>query len=242
MAASTLSKSFKRTVKIASYEDASLSIKDHCGIIGIRTTKRINDLGFLIYQGLLALQHRGQSSAGITVVNKKNMKTISDLGFVKDIFDKNTLAALKGKFGIGHVRYPTAGTDLAVGIQPFGLLTKQFKLSIAFNGTISNFEEVRNFLMEEGFRFSHDTDTEVIGKLLDYALELHDGDLLKACRVLYDKLAGAFSILFATNRGEMVALRDPLGFKPLVYGKSKEEKEHTERNNLEFYKNKKMEN
>jgi len=199
-----------------------LSVKDHCGIIGIRTTKRINDLGFLIYQGLLALQHRGQSSAGITVVNKKNMKTISDLGFVKDIFDKNTLAALKGKFGIGHVRYPTAGTDLAVGIQPFGLLTKQFKLSIAFNGTISNFEEVRNFLMEEGFRFSHDTDTEVIGKLLDYALELHDGDLLKACRVLYDKLTGAFSILFATNRGEMVALRDPFGFKPLVYGKSKE--------------------
>ena len=68
---------------------------------------------------MLALQHRGQSSAGITVINKKNMKTISDVGFVKDIFDKNTLAALKGKFGIGHVRYPTAGVDLTIGIQPF---------------------------------------------------------------------------------------------------------------------------
>ena len=68
-----------------------MAIKDHCGVIGIRTTKRIHDLGFLLYQGMLALQHRGQSSAGITVVNKHNMKTIADLGFVKDIFDKTLL-------------------------------------------------------------------------------------------------------------------------------------------------------
>ena len=199
-----------------------MSIKDHCGIIGIKTTNKIHDLGFLLYQGLLALQHRGQSSAGITVINKKNMKTISDLGFVKDIFDKNTLAALKGKYGIGHVRYPTAGSDLSIGVQPFVFQTRQIKLAIAFNGTVSNFEEVRDFLMEEGFRFSHDTDTEVIGKLLDYALEINNGNKIKACKVLFEKLDGAYTILFATNNGEIVALRDPLGFKPLVYGKSKD--------------------
>ncbi|MHA1221247.1 MAG: amidophosphoribosyltransferase, partial [Candidatus Heimdallarchaeota archaeon] len=195
-----------------------MAIKDHCGVIGIRTTKRIHDLGFLLYQGMLALQHRGQSSAGITVVNKQNMKTIADLGFVKDIFDKNTLAALKGKIGLGHVRYPTAGVDLSIGIQPFGLQTKNRKLAIAFNGTISNYEEVRDYLMEEGFRFSHDTDTEVIGKLLDLALEENNGDMFKACKVFYEKLDGAYSILIATDRGELVALRDPLGFKPLCYG------------------------
>jgi len=199
-----------------------LAIKDHCGIIGIRTSKRIHDLGFLIYQGLLALQHRGQSSAGITVINKKNMKTISDVGFVKDIFDKNTLAALKGKFGIGHVRYPTAGSDLMIGIQPFILQTRQHKIAIAFNGTIANFEAIRDFLMNEGYRFSHDTDTEVIGKLIDFSLEGNNGDMLKACKILYEKLDGAYSLLIATNRGEIVALRDPLGFKPLCYGKSPE--------------------
>ncbi len=199
-----------------------MSIKDHCGIIGIRTTKRIHDLGFLIYQGLLTLQHRGQSSAGITVVNKQNMKTISDLGYVQDIFDKNTLAALKGKDGIGHVRYPTAGSDLTVGVQPFVLQTKTYKIAIAFNGTVSNYEEVRNYLMTQGFRFSHDTDTEVIGKLLDLALEENNNDMLKACEVLIKKLDGAYSILITTDKGEMVAMRDPLGFKPLCYGKSKE--------------------
>jgi amidophosphoribosyltransferase len=199
-----------------------LAIKDHCGIIGIRTSKRIHDLGFLIYQGLLALQHRGQSSAGITVINKRNMKTISDLGFVKDIFNKTTLAALKGKFGIGHVRYPTAGSDLSIGIQPFILQTRQHKIAIAFNGTISNFEDIRDYLMEQGYRFSHDTDTEVIGKLIDFALEENNGDMIKSCKVLYEKLDGAYSILIATNRGEIVALRDPLGFKPLCYGKSSE--------------------
>ncbi len=199
-----------------------MAIKDHCGIIGIRTSKRIHDLGFLIYQGLLALQHRGQSSAGITVINKKNMKTISDVGFVKDIFDKNTLAALKGKFGIGHVRYPTAGSDLMIGIQPFILQTRQHKIAIAFNGTIANFEAIRDFLMNEGYRFSHDTDTEVIGKLIDFSLEGNNGDMLKACKILYEKLDGAYSLLIATNRGEIVALRDPLGFKPLCYGKSPE--------------------
>lgn len=205
-----------------SNEDACLSIKDHCGIIGIRTTKRIHDLGFLLYQGMLALQHRGQSSAGITVINKKNMKTISDVGYVKDIFDKNTLAALKGKFGIGHVRYPTAGTDLTVGIQPFVLQTRQLKIAIAFNGTIANFDEVRNFLMDQGFRFSHDTDTEVIGKLIDYALEEENGDMTKACKKLVGYLDGAYSILIATNKGEIIAFRDTLGFKPLCYGKTKE--------------------
>ncbi|NHK31804.1 MAG: amidophosphoribosyltransferase [Asgard group archaeon] len=197
-------------------------MREHCGIIGIRTSKRIHDLGFLIYQGLLALQHRGQSSAGITVINKRNMKTISDLGFVKDIFDKNTLAGLKGKFGIGHVRYPTAGSDLAIGIQPFVLQTRQNKIAIAFNGTIANFEGVRDYLMEQGYRFSHDTDTEVIGKLIDFALEENDGDMIKACKVLYEKLDGAYSILIGTNRGEIIALRDPHGFKPLCYGRSVE--------------------
>ena len=199
-----------------------MSIKDHCGIIGIRTTKRIHDMGFLLYQGMLALQHRGQSSAGITVINKKNMKTISDIGFVKDIFDKYTLASLKGKFGIGHVRYPTAGVDLTIGIQPFILQTRQLKIAIAFNGTIANFEEVRDFLMDQGFRFSHDTDTEVIGKLLDYALEEENGDITKACKKIISYLDGAYSILFATNKGEIIALRDPLGFKPLCYGKTKD--------------------
>ncbi|NHJ48352.1 MAG: amidophosphoribosyltransferase [Asgard group archaeon] len=203
-----------------SIEDKYLSIRDHCGIIGIRTTKRIHDLGFLIYQGLLALQHRGQSSAGITVINKKNVKTISDLGFVKDIFDKNTLASLKGKFGIGHVRYPTAGSDLTIGIQPFILQSKNHKVAIAFNGTISNFEDVRDFLMEQGFRFSHDTDTEVIGKLFDFAMDEHNGDITKACKILYEKLDGAYSILIGTSRNEIIALRDPHGFKPLCYGKS----------------------
>ncbi|MFW9923917.1 MAG: amidophosphoribosyltransferase, partial [Candidatus Thorarchaeota archaeon] len=101
-----------------------MSIRDHCGVIGIRTTKRTKELGFLIYQGLLALQHRGQSSAGITVITDKNMKTVSDLGFVNDIFDKTVLASLVGKIGIGHVRYPTAGSDLSIGVQPFVMQTR----------------------------------------------------------------------------------------------------------------------
>jgi len=203
-------------------EDCLSKPKESCGIIGIRTTKRIHDLGFLIYQGLLALQHRGQSSAGITVINKKNMKTVSDLGFVNDIFDKTILASLKGKFGIGHVRYPTAGSDLTIGIQPFVMQTRTIKMAISFNGTISNFESVKEYLMQQGYRFSHDTDTEVIGKLLDFGLEEEKGDMVKACKKLVEQLDGAYSILIATNRGEIVALRDPLGFKPLCYGKTRE--------------------
>ncbi|MEA2069668.1 MAG: amidophosphoribosyltransferase [Asgard group archaeon] len=199
-----------------------MPLKEHCGVIGIRTHKRRDDLGFLIYQGLLTLQHRGQSSAGITVVQDNKMKTISDLGYVRDIFDKPILSSLMGTFGLGHVRYPTAGQELSEGIQPYMITTKNFKLAIAFNGTISNYEQVRDYLMDQGYRFSHDTDTEVIGKLLDLGLEKGNGNLEKACQLLFDHLDGAFSIIFLTSKGEMVALRDPYGVKPLCYGKTNE--------------------
>jgi amidophosphoribosyltransferase len=198
-----------------------MPIKDHCGVIGIRTSNRTNELGFLLYQGMLALQHRGQSSAGITVLNDETLRTISDVGFVKDIYDENTLHSLNGTFGIGHVRYPTAGSELTEGIQPFVLTTKKMRFAIAFNGTIANYEEVRDYLMQEGYRFSHDTDTEVLGKLFDLGLEEGKGNIEHACKKLVEYLDGAYSIIILTSTGELAALRDPLGFKPLCYGKTK---------------------
>ncbi|MFW9921872.1 MAG: amidophosphoribosyltransferase, partial [Candidatus Thorarchaeota archaeon] len=121
-----------------------------------------------------------------------------------------------------HVRYPTAGSDLSIGVQPFVMQTRTMKMAISFNGTIANFDAVKDFLMGKGYRFSHDTDTEVIGKLLDYALEIENGDMTKACKILINELDGAYSLLIATNRNEIIALRDPLGFKPLCYGKTKD--------------------
>lgn len=198
-----------------------MSLQEHCGIIGIFTKTRTRELGFLLYQGLLTLQHRGQSSAGITVINDQKMKSRAKLGYVKDVFSRNDLTALKGKVGIGHVRYPTAGSsDLTEGIQPFIIKSRRLRLTLAFNGTIANFEEVRNLLIDEGYRFITDTDTEVIGKLINLGFHEGKGDIEAVCRKLLETMAGAYSLLFATSQGELVALRDPQGFKPLCYGRT----------------------
>ncbi|MFX1374670.1 MAG: amidophosphoribosyltransferase [Promethearchaeota archaeon] len=202
-------------------------VKDQCAIFGVIS----DDLGFsvskLLYQGLIALQHRGQESTGISILKTGgNMITYKKSGLVSKVLESKILSQYWGNVGIGHNRYATTGatgyksTDY---MQPFHFKNNDIEFSMAFNGTIANFDDVKKKMDEMGRVFITDTDTEVIAQLIgSIAVGSEDWPevLTLACRLL----DGSYSLILMTSEGDIYAIRDPLGFKPLCIGEIKNSK------------------
>jgi len=201
--------------------------REHCAIFGVTC----NDIGYsiskLLYQGLIALQHRGQESSGISVLKTGGtINTYKKSGLVSQVLESKILSQYWGNVGIGHNRYATTG---AIGykstdyMQPFHFKNNQIEFSMAFNGTISNFAEIRKKMDDMGRVFITDTDTEVMAQLIgSIALGTEDWpEILKMTSKLLD---GSYSLLLMTSEGDIYAMRDPLGFKPLCIGELKSEK------------------
>lgn len=93
-------------------------MKEECGVLGIYCPEKASDIPFLSYLGLLALQHRGQESAGICINQEGNFIIHKGLGLVENVFSQEKLAGLAGEMAIGHVRYSTTGSTLAANVQP----------------------------------------------------------------------------------------------------------------------------
>ncbi len=179
---------------------------------------------------LLDLQNRGQLSAGMTSYDPKHnllLKTHKDVGTVDRVFrlfssqkHRNLVRKYEGTVAIGHVRYATSGAEDRNFAQPFerihGRKWKWF--SIGFNGNLANFEELKAALVERGYHISYNTDTEVMMHHINKELS---GEL-RSFKEIFASLAksfdGAFNIVFLNARGELIAMRDPLGIKPLCYG------------------------
>ena len=176
-----------------------------------------------IYYSLYALQHRGQESAGIAISHNGETQSIKGMGIVPWVFKRDDLLSIDGSVGIGHVRYSTSGGSDVENAQPLTISFKGGTIAIAHNGNLVNSEELRLELGQLGHAFISDSDTEVIARLL--VKELMRNDLVESIRRLMRRIVGSYSFVMLINE-TLVAVRDPLGFKPLCLGKAESEGGH----------------
>lgn len=184
------------------------------GVVGIYSKKR-NDVSNILYYGLYALQHRGQESAGISVNNNGFIDHFKEVGLVHEAFPKETLKRLRGNIGIGHVRYATRGEATSKNAQPLVVGYKKGALALAHDGTVVNFESLKEELEDSGAIFQSDLDTEVIANLI---AKHHKDCLEHAIIKTLEKIVGTYGIVIM-NSEMLIAARDPHGIKPLSIGK-----------------------
>jgi len=187
---------------------------DQCGVFGVFGSPEASHLTYL---GLHALQHRGQESAGIAVVDDGRLTVHRELGLVRDVFSAHVLNRLSGDRAIGHVRYSTAGETHVKNAQPLAVDYALGSLAIAHNGNFTNYEELRDELESQGSIFQSTNDSEVLVHLVARAPETTAVDRIASA---LQRLRGAYSLMFLTN-SELIAVRDPYGFRPLSIGKLK---------------------
>jgi amidophosphoribosyltransferase len=186
-----------------------------CGIFGIFNHPEASNLTYL---GLYALQHRGQESAGIVSSDGKCLHHYRQMGLVSEIFTQDALKKLTGKSAIGHVRYSTAGSSELKNAQPFVVDYAKGGMAIAHNGNLTNAALIRSELESSGSIFQSNMDTEVIIHLTARSKEK---TFIERTIHALRQVEGAYSLLFLTEK-EMVAVRDPYGFRPLVLGQLKD--------------------
>jgi amidophosphoribosyltransferase len=187
--------------------------RESCGLFGIHDH---SDAAKLTYFGLYALQHRGQESAGIAVVEDNTMRQHKGMGLVADVFNMPQLEQLKGRSAIGHVRYSTTGSSILSNAQPLMVQHRQRTYAVAHNGNLVNAHTLRNELEEAGSIFQTTMDSEVFLHL--FVKNLGKG-FEQALVESATRIKGAFSFVMLTNRGELVGIKDPHGFRPLCLGK-----------------------
>lgn len=168
----------------------------------------------LSYYGLFALQHRGQESAGIVTATGPNTPFVTHkgMGLVSQVFSPQDLENLKGTRAIGHVRYSTTGSSNIKNAQPMVVDCARGQIAIGHNGNLVNAGVLREELEQQGSIFQTTVDSEIILHLL--ARPSESGNVLSALR----RVHGAFSLVLMTER-EVIGVRDPHGFRPLMLGK-----------------------
>ncbi len=192
-----------------------------CGVIGIiGNTEAFRDL----YQGLLAIQHRGQDAAGIITYDGR-FHTKKGNGLVRDIFSAENAERLRGTVGVGHTRYPTIGGGSGEDAQPFHV-NSPFGIILAHNGNVVNYRELKVELFDKYQRLlDSDCDAEIILNLFAQALEsrrkkaVTPEDVFAAVKSVYAKARGSYSVVAYIAEQGLVGFRDPYGIKPLAFGK-----------------------
>src|SRR5690606_6511060 len=185
-----------------------------CGVFGIYGHAEAANLTYL---GLHALQHRGQESAGIATSDGQQLSLHRGMGQVIDVFQPRQLKKLVGTHAIGHVRYSTAGGSFLKNAQPLAVDYRHGQIAIAHNGNLTNAGILREQLEETGSIFQSAGDTEVIVHLMAASPQRTTEDRLADA---LSRVEGAFSLMCLTET-RVVAVRDPLGFRPLSRGRMK---------------------
>ena len=185
-----------------------------CGIVGYVGNK---DAKKILLEGLLKLEYRGYDSAGFAVENNNNIDCLKCKGRVKNLVDDKNISEFTGNLGIAHTRWATHGEPSTRNSHPH--LDNEGKIAVVHNGIIENYVELKNFLLDKGYVFLSDTDTEVIPNLIDYYYKLNNyEDFLHAVKRATDDLIGSYAleILSTYNLGEIIITRKD---SPLVIGK-----------------------
>jgi len=185
---------------------------DECGVVGIFDNPEAANLAYL---GLYSLQHRGQESAGIVASREGKLHLEVGMGKVAEVFNDDRLERLHGHMALGHNRYSTAGDSTLHNAQPCLINYSEGSLALAHNGNLVNAQSIRQELVSKGAIFQSTNDSEVIVHLMAQAKNESFAD--RAATAL-KQVKGAFSLLLMTEN-EMIAARDPNGFRPLCLGK-----------------------
>jgi len=187
--------------------------KEECGIFGVFNHPEAANLTYL---GLYALQHRGQESCGIVSSDGMYLHAHKSMGLVADVFeDQGIFNTLPGKSAIGHVRYSTTGSSVTKNVQPIMVDYSRGSIAIAHNGNIVNAQLIKDELEAWGSIFQTTMDTEIIVHLLAMSKA---SSLLDRITEALVRVEGAYCLLFLSET-QMVAVRDPNGFRPLCLGK-----------------------
>lgn len=193
-----------------------------CGIVGIVGFTPVNQS---IYDALTVLQHRGQDAAGIVTIDGNNrFKLCKANGLVRDVFDAAHMRYLQGHIGIGHVRYPTAGTASISEAQPF-YVNSPYGITLAHNGNLTNASQLRDKIFQEGKRhINTDSDSEILINILAIELakfstyRLEAEDIFSAIAAFHKIISGAYACVAMMIGHGVIAFRDPNGIRPLVLG------------------------
>jgi amidophosphoribosyltransferase len=197
-----------------------------CGIVGIVGKTPVNQY---LYDGLTVLQHRGQDAAGIVTIHNNTFRLRKGNGLVKDVFHTRHMLRMQGNVGIGHVRYPTAGTSSSSEAQPF-YANSPYGISLAHNGNLTNADELKVWLNTEARRHVNTTsDSEILLNIFGHELQqsnevvLTPDDVFTAIANVHKRVRGAYATVALIIGYGMVAFRDPNGIRPLVFGKRETE-------------------
>ncbi len=197
-----------------------------CAITGIFTER--NNVCLSLYNALTVLQHRGQDAAGMaTCKDDGSLVLHKDNGLVRDVFTDQKMMNLEGQYGLGHTRYPTAGSSSNSEAQPF-YVNSPFGLVLVHNGNLVNSEELSAQLREQDLRhLNTSSDSEVLLNVFAHALhhratnKLNISDIFAAVDEVHDRVNGAYAAIIMILGYGILAFRDPDGIRPLVYGQKK---------------------
>lgn len=194
-------------------DSSSRSLGEKCGIFGVYSPDLV--AARLTYFGLFSLQHRGQEGSGIVSTDGEAFYEHKNTGLVSQVYDESDIEALHGTCCIGHNRYSTSQGNSLEHIQPFVYQTDL--LALAHNGNLPSVKTLVNFLTSKGVKCTGKSDSWLMGEAIAYYLK-EGKSLKKALELAYPLFTGAFSLLVMTKNA-VAALRDPLGIRPLCYGR-----------------------
>ena len=202
-----------------------------CGIVGIVSDTAVNQR---LYDALTVLQHRGQDAAGIVTEDAGRFYLRKSNGLVRDVFRSSHMQRLSGTTGIGHVRYPTAGSSSTSESQPF-YVNSPYGIVLAHNGNLTNSAELNSALYRSDLRHVNTTsDSEVLLNVFAHELQLQGklqpeaDDIFNAVAAVHRRCRGAYAAVSMISGYGMVAFRDPYGIRPLVIGERTSEAGNTE--------------
>lgn len=196
-----------------------------CGILGIVARSAVNQL---LYDGLLLLQHRGQDAAGIVTSARKTFHMQKSYGMVRDVFRTRNMRSLPGNVGIGHCRYPTAGSAFnSAEAQPF-YVNSPFGIVLGHNGNLTNSEQLKRDLFRDDLRHVNtNSDSEVLLNVLAHELQagakgfrLDPDAIFAAVGGVHRRVRGAYAVVVSIAGVGLLAFRDPYGIRPLVVGQA----------------------
>lgn len=192
-------------------------VHEECGIVGVHSD-RDADAVSKVYQGLLALQHRGQESAGIAFLDSDDNEIyrMGGMGKVQDVFDVDELRDISAHSAIGHVRYSTSGSSIIEHVQPLLVRDTNYNddnpfFAVAHNGNLVGVNELREYLEDNTHDFDNSLDSNIIGA----TLKLYDAPWEERLNWFGKRVEGAYALLVLTHEG-VFAMRDRFGFRPLV--------------------------
>ena len=196
-----------------------------CGILGVVATSPVNQL---LYDGLQVLQHRGQDAAGIATSEGGRFHMHKGSGLVRDVFRTRNMRGLTGQWGIGHCRYPTAGSAYnPAEAQPF-YVNSPFGLMLAHNGNLTNSDQLKQDMFLQDLRHMNtNSDSEILLNVLAHELQAASTQyqvdaetIFKAVAGVYRRVRGAYAVVVMIAGYGLLAFRDPYGIRPLVIGKN----------------------